>query len=130
MSLRSSNNIRLEGGGMSSMTDLVFLLLIFFIILSTLAKNETEVNLPQGGSDGGQSNAISIVVYPDNTIKINEKNYPLTDAELIILDQIETKGFDKTVELYADVTADYGTVYKIIDIAKQNQLKVALMTTK
>ncbi len=48
MSIRSSNKIKIEGG-MSSMTDLVFLLLIFFIILSALAKNNNtlDVNLPQ-----------------------------------------------------------------------------------
>lgn len=45
MNLGSNNKIKVEGG-MSSMTDLVFLLLIFFIIMSIMSNEYTPVDLP------------------------------------------------------------------------------------
>lgn len=130
MSLRSSNNIKIEGG-MSSMTDLVFLLLIFFIILSALAKNAVDVDLPQGGvGHPNDVKAVSVVIQPDNSIKVNGIPTLVEDAELIIMEEISKNGEDKVVELSADKSSDYGVAVQIIDIAKKNKLKIALMTEK
>ena len=46
MDFGSRNKIKIEGG-MASMTDLVFLLLIFFIIMSLMANNQTPIDLPK-----------------------------------------------------------------------------------
>ena len=46
MDLRQRNKVKVEGG-MASMTDLVFLLLIFFIIMSLMANNQTPIDLPK-----------------------------------------------------------------------------------
>ena len=46
MDLRPRNKFKVEGG-MASMTDLVFLLLIFFIIMSLMANNQTPIDLPK-----------------------------------------------------------------------------------
>jgi biopolymer transport protein ExbD len=46
MNFSSRNKIKVEGG-MASMTDLVFLLLIFFIIMSLMANNQTPIDLPK-----------------------------------------------------------------------------------
>ncbi|MBU3660280.1 MAG: biopolymer transporter ExbD [Flavobacteriales bacterium] len=50
MDLRPRNNVKVEGG-MASMTDLVFLLLIFFIIMSLMANNQTPIDLPKPDAD-------------------------------------------------------------------------------
>ena len=124
MSLRSSNNIKIEGG-MSSMTDLVFLLLIFFIILSALAKNAVDVDLPQGGTSTTEVSKTSVVIDANNAITVNGKPTAIADAEMMILDAVDK---DKVVELYADKKAEYGIAVQVIDIAKRNKLKIALMT--
>ena len=46
MDLRPRNKVKVEGG-MASMTDLVFWLLIFFIIMSLMANNQTPIDLPK-----------------------------------------------------------------------------------
>ena len=129
MSLRSTNKINIEGGGMSSMTDLVFLLLIFFIILSTLAKSSVDVDLPQGGTyDNDQKvKATEVVIYPDNTIMVGKIKTTIADVELVILDQLTE---DKVVEIYADEKSNAGTLVELIAIAKSNELKVSLMADK
>ena len=82
MGLISQNKVKIEGG-MSSMTDLVFLLLIFFIILSALAKNAVDVDLPEGGSVAPTTQSLaSIVVKPDNTILLNNKIIDISELEI------------------------------------------------
>jgi biopolymer transport protein ExbD len=46
MNFSTRNKVKVEGG-MASMTDLVFLLLIFFIIMSLMANNQTPIDLPK-----------------------------------------------------------------------------------
>lgn len=126
MSMRSSNNIK-TGGGMSSMTDLVFLLLIFFIILSTLAKNATDVNLPQGAQNTTSDKEVittKVEVLPDGKIKINNKPTLFEDIEMMLLNEISE---DKTVELHGDMEAHYKNVYEIIKVAKDHNITIALM---
>ena len=48
MNFRSENKIKIEGG-MSSMTDLVFLLLIFFIVISTMITAGVNIDVPKKG---------------------------------------------------------------------------------
>lgn len=129
MSLISQNKVKIEGG-MSSMTDLVFLLLIFFIILSALAKNAVDVDLPQGGTVAPSKQALaSIVIEPDNTIKLNNKTLDISEVESAMVAAVANDK-DKVVELYGDKTADYGTAIQIIDMAKKNKLKIVIMTKK
>ncbi len=130
MSLISPTKVKIEGG-MSSATDLIFLLLIFFIILSALAKNSVEdVDLPEGGSPSPSKSSLAIVgVKADNTITLN--NRPITIEEIgqaMTLAVANDK--DKVVELNGDKECDYGIVVKIIDKAKQNKLRVVLMSKK
>lgn len=129
MSIRSQNKIQIDEGS-SSMTDLVFLLLIFFVILSTLAKDASDVNLPKGGQPAGENvKATKVEVYPDGTIKVNNKITAFDDIETSILNEINEKNnVDKAVELYGDINAQYKNIYEVIQIAKKNKLKVALMS--
>lgn len=126
MSMRSQNKISAEAG-MSSMTDLVFLLLIFFIILSTLAKNANEIDLPQGGTSRDEVSTTKVFVRDDNTILVNKNIVPIDALESEIIKVIDK---DKVVELYADKQSDFGIAAEVIEIVKQNQWKIVLMTKK
>ncbi|MCH2224721.1 MAG: biopolymer transporter ExbD [Crocinitomicaceae bacterium] len=50
MGLSSNNKMKIEGG-MASMTDLVFLLLIFFIIMSLMSNDQFTVDLPETSTE-------------------------------------------------------------------------------
>ena len=50
MALGTNNKVKVEGG-MASMTDLVFLLLIFFIIMSLMSNQNTRVDVPKTSED-------------------------------------------------------------------------------
>ena len=63
--MRAGNKIKLEGG-MSSMTDLVFLLLIFFIIISTMVNTSHEIKLPEGSGDPSLTSPVKVYVDANN----------------------------------------------------------------
>ena len=130
MSLISPNKVKIEGG-MSSATDLIFLLLIFFIILSALAKNTIEdVDLPEGGTASPSKNSLAVVaVLKNNTIKLNDKVISIEEIGRAMSLAV-AKDKDKVVELNGDTECDYGIVAKIISEAKKNKLRVVLMSKK
>lgn len=111
---------------MSSMTDLVFLLLIFFIILSSLAKNATNVDLPSGkttSTDNKKIETTVVEVLPDGKIMVNKKPTTIEDIEMMILNEISE---DKVIELKGDMEAQYNGVYEVIKVANDHKFKVAL----
>ena len=68
MNFNTRNKVKVEGG-MASMTDLVFLLLIFFIIMSLMANNQTPIDLPK------PDESLKPVIDPvEATVVIKENN--------------------------------------------------------
>src|SRR5210317_1815149 len=88
MKLRGRNQIRPEFN-MSSMTDVVFLLLIFFMIASTLAKqlDTIQVKLPQAKGKTENRQSISVTINSDNRFFIDENQVPKNslESELVAL---------------------------------------------
>ena len=119
---------------MSSMTDIVFLLLIFFLVTSTLVNpNALKLLLPKST---GQVNAkatvsVSIKDWGEDryTYHINGDETPLTyeavEDELVELLQSEE---DPTFSIYSDESVPIKEVVGIMNIAKRNHYKVILAT--
>ncbi len=118
----------------SSMTDIVFLLLIFFLVTSTLINpNALKLLLPKST---GQVNAkatvsVSIKDWGDDvyTYHINGDQDPLpyeeVESELVsLLSQEE----DPTFSIFSDQSVPVGEVVQIMNIAKRNHYKVILAT--
>ena len=118
----------------SSMTDIVFLLLIFFLVTSTLINpNALKLLLPKST---GQVNAkatvsVSIKDWGDQTYTyhINGDQEPTlfqdVEDELIGLLSAEE---DPTFSIYSDQTVPVGEVVQVMNIAKRNHYKVILAT--
>ena len=125
MNLRGRNKVN-PNFNMSSMTDIVFLLLIFFMLSSTLVTvSAIDVLLPKAGgkTENNASVAISITnqskFYIDKTL-VSEKN-----LELEILRNVGTNK-KKTIVIRGDQNVPYKSVMKVIDIANKNKLKMIL----
>jgi biopolymer transport protein ExbD len=58
---------------MSSISDLVFLLLIFFIVMSTMAVNGEAVNLPKTSTGESVAGAVSVTITKDLEFSINNE---------------------------------------------------------
>ena len=112
---------------MSSMTDVVFLLLIFFMIASTLAKNlnTIDVKLPQ--AKGKSENRENI------SVSIDGKNRFYIDGEFVrkknIKDELITKlskSNKRVIILRSDSTVPIKEIVYLMDIANKNSIKVVL----
>lgn len=119
---------------MSSMTDLVFLLLIFFLITSTLVNpNALKLMLPKstGQVSAKATVSVSIKDWQDGsyTYHINGDEQPVTFGEveddLVNLLQNEE---DPTFSIYADESVPVKEVVSVMNIAKRNHYKVILAT--
>tara|TARA_B110000003_G_scaffold16112_3_gene15972 strand:+ start:2190 stop:2585 length:396 start_codon:yes stop_codon:yes gene_type:complete len=126
MNFKGRNKISPEFN-MSSMTDIVFLLLIFFMIASTLAKqiNTINVDLPEakGKTENRKSLSVSIssssIFYVDDQI-VNKNNIKET-----ILNQMEGIRPPSLV-LRAAKNVPIDEVVYVMNIANQNSIKVVL----
>ena len=124
--MKAGNKIKMEGG-MSSMTDLVFLLLIFFIIISTMVNTSHEIKLPEGSGDPSLTSPVKVYVDAQNNFYLNSN--PTSISIGSIEDEIKKEiGENKAIELLADKNAHRASAYEIIRIAKQNALKVVIKT--
>lgn len=125
MNLGSQNKIKVEGG-MSSMTDLVFLLLIFFIILSTMVSSGHTVDLPSGKGTTTEKSKTKVEVKENNEFYVNDILVSSQNLDKAIQDVINLD--DKIVEMYCDKAADFESAARVIDVVKQNQWKIVIKT--
>ena len=128
MGLRSRNKVSATFN-MSSMTDIVFLLLIFFMLTSTLVSpNALKLLLPSSKAKTLEKQTISISITKDISFYINEnevsENTIEEELELLLKNEQEP-----AIILHADKTVAIEYVVKIMDIAYRNKYKVVLATT-
>ena len=119
---------------MSSMTDLVVLLLIFFLITSTLVNpNALKLMLPKstGQVSAKATVSVSIKDWQDGsyTYHINgdEQPVPFTDVEDDLVNLLQNEE-DPTFSIYADESVPVKEVVSVMNIAKRNHYKVILAT--
>ncbi|MDO6745505.1 ExbD/TolR family protein [Tenacibaculum soleae] len=125
MNLKGRNKVD-PSFNMSSMTDIVFLLLIFFMLTSTLVTvSAIDVLLPKAGGKTENSKAIAVTVTEDASFYIDKTKVNTNNLEAEILAKV---GVDKkkTIVIRGDQNAPYKNVMKIIDIANKNKLKMIL----
>lgn len=119
---------------MSSMTDLVFLLLIFFLITSTLVNpNALKLMLPKstGQVSAKATVSVSIKDWQDGsyTYHINgdDQPVPFTEVEDDLVNLLQNEE-DPTFSIYADESVPVKEVVSVMNIAKRNHYKVILAT--
>ncbi len=130
MNLRSQNKVKAEAG-MASMTDLVFLLLLFFVIMATMATTQLPVNLPSGGSTStGTPSPVNVGIAEDNKIFLEENPdqfYTISELEKK-LRLMMAREKEATIRLHADKKSDVEFSVQVLSIAKQNEWKIVLVT--
>lgn len=128
MNLRSTNKVKVEGG-MSSMTDLVFLLLIFFIVLSTKVTSGHDIDLPSSKSSKTQKKSnIKVFVNNENQYFIGSKSQEPIPQENLETEIMAALKNDSVIELMGDRLSSWENSVKVIDIAKRNKLAVVIKT--
>lgn len=125
MNIRGRNKVTPEFN-MSSMTDIVFLLLIFFMIASTLVStNAIDLLLPKSGGKTTQSKSLSVSITKDLAYYVDNKKVEKERLEAYILDKIGA--LEKpSIVLRAEETVELKDFVYVMDIANRNKIKSTL----
>lgn len=120
---------------MASMTDIIFLLLIFFMITSTMVTpNAIKVLLPQGKQQTSAKPLARVIIDKDlnyYTAFGNEDEMPIELDELpAFLQECAAEEPEMYVALYADERVPYREIVNVLNIANENQYKMVLATRR
>ena len=107
------------------MTDLVFLLLIFFIIMSTMAEPGIPVALPDGKDNKvtKENSTLNVGITANNMYLLaddTETEYTYAEIEPLILSKME-QNIEKNIKISGDKGADYEFVFQLIALSKKNK---------
>jgi biopolymer transport protein ExbD len=113
---------------MSSMTDIVFLLLIFFMITSTMVTtNALDLVLPKAKGKTDSNKNITVNITKDLQFFVDKDPIDETQLEaqlLTILPGVEDKG--RAIILRAEQGVPIEKAVYVMDIANRNQIKIVL----
>ena len=125
MDIRGRNKVTPEFN-MSSMTDIVFLLLIFFMIASTLVTtNAIDILLPKASGKTENKKSVAVSIKKDLTYYIDQKRVGESVLENELLTVLSSQE-NPTIVLRAEKSVPVENVVKVMDIANRNKFKVIL----
>ena len=118
---------------MASMSDLVFLLLIFFMITSTLvAPNALKLLLPQSNNQTSAKPITTISITQDLKYYINDdgtlKRVAFQEIEPFLKKKYGVGNDEIYISLHAEKTVPWEEVVKIMNIARKNKYKLIAAT--
>ena len=114
----------------TSLIDVLFLLLIFFMVTSTfLEQPGMKLELPSAKStEISQVEKLVLYIGPGGEIIFNDQTVTLDDLESVIKEAVPLAK-EKTLVLKADKTVQHGTVVAVMDIAKRAGLEKLVVGT-
>lgn len=124
-----------SGFSMSSMTDIIFLLLLFFVISSTMTSpNDIKINLPQSSAEKATKQVVarvSINKEGEYFVASGKDKAVQIAPELLEQQILDIVAQDTTtyLALYADQDIAYKEVVRVLDIANKNNLKLVIATS-
>jgi len=118
---------------MASMTDIIFLLLIFFMITSTaVVPNAIKVSLPQSQKQTAAKPQSRVTIDKNLNYYVafgsqREKQVSFDDITIFLQERYNQEP-EMFVALYADEKVPYGEIVKVLNIANKNKFKMVLAT--
>jgi biopolymer transport protein ExbD len=103
-----------------ALNDILFILLLFFLIVSTLANpNVIRVSAPKGKSDTKAKQTVVVSIDKNNQVYIGQKKTTLNDLEKELQAVLSRETEKPSVVVNADTAGHWGDVYKVLQTAKK-----------
>lgn len=103
-----------------ALNDILFILLLFFLIVSTLANpNVIKVSNPKSKSDTKAKQTVVITVDKDQNIYIGQKNIPFEELEPQLKEFLAKESDKPSVVINGDSTSHLGTAIKVMQVIKK-----------
>lgn len=127
MGLRSRNKVS-PNFNMSSMTDIVFLLLIFFMLTSTLVSpNALNLLLPSSSSQTNTPQTVSVSITKELEYYIDQDKVEFAFLEPLLIKKMGNNP-NNSIVLHMDKSIAVEEAVKVMDIANRNKFKMVLAT--
>ena len=127
MALRSKHKLS-AAFSMSSMTDIVFLLLIFFMLTSTLVTtNALDLVLPNSTAQTVKKQRVSVSINEDLEYFIDKEAVELRYIEAQLIEKLAGQD-ELVVVLRVDKSVPVEYAVEVMDIAYRNKFKIVLAT--
>lgn len=126
MGIRAKSKVS-NAFSMSGMTDIVFLLLIFFMLTSTLiAPNALKLLFPQGGQSVTTGSEIPVIeLNSSGDIRLDGRTIAFENLEALLVNKLSGQS-DPAVTLIAERGANVKESVKVMNVAAKNNFKVIL----
>ncbi len=130
MELKPRNKINTTFS-MAGMTDIIFLLLIFFMVTSTLVNpNALKLLLPQSSNQTAASPVISVSITSDINYYVGRNQVKFSEMENVLKEEFRNRDVEEpTISLNADKRVPIEHIVKVMNIANKNEWKLILATT-
>ncbi len=103
-----------------ALNDILFILLLFFLIVSTLANpNVIKVSNPKAKSDTKSKQTVVITVDKDQNVYLAQKKVNIEDLELDLKAYLEKENDKPSVVINGDSTSHLGTAIRVMQIIKK-----------
>ena len=126
MNLKAKHKVQ-ASFSMSSMTDVIFLLLIFFMLTASfITPSGLPVNLPSSISSEIVLQKVSVTISKDLTYFVNNKKTRRSNLESVLKSSLEGK--NDIVVLHCDASVPVERLVEVAGIATSLKAKVSIAT--
>ena len=128
MALRSRNKVEVSYS-VAGMTDIIFLLLLFFVLTSTLVSpNAIKLLLPRSNSQTSTRPFTTVSITKDITFYVEKTPIDISQLEFMLQRKVG-KAKDPTIAIHAEKSVPIEYIVEVMNIAKRNNYKVILATS-
>ena len=130
MELKRRNRVNAEFS-MASMTDIIFLLLIFFMITSSaISQSAIEVKLPNAdAANPSAQDPATVTINEAGKYFVNDKEIPKENLENYLVQELKNET-TPTFTIRADENTKHKDVVFVMAIAEKHQFNLAIATTQ
>ena len=128
MAISNRNKISVNFSSVG-MTDVVFNLLIFFMLTSTLVHpTALKLLLPKGSTQTSAKPQTTVSITADQRYYVEQQPVTLTELEAVLKDKLGSNP-DTYIALHADKSVPFESVVQVLNIAQANNYKLIIATT-
>jgi biopolymer transport protein ExbD len=127
LGVRSRNKVTAEFN-MSSLTDIIFLLLIFFMLTSSMV--QINMPLPKSVSKTVAPTDLAVMIRKNGEVSVNGKVVPMSQLDKKIASSVRGSGTtdNATVSIISESGVTYDKIHAVMKIAASLRLKAILAT--
>lgn len=128
MAISSRNRVSINFSSVG-MTDVVFNLLIFFMLTSTLVHpTALKLLLPKGSTQTSAKPQTTVSITRDQKYYVEQQPVTLEDLENVLKQKLGTNP-ETYISLHADKTVPFESVVAVLNIAQANNYKLIIATS-